>query len=143
MQSISFGSTPQPLTPTNVPAGGGLHSTEATNHSAMLGMMSGITQSLVKRTTSTGRSSSVSMGSAASLSEAMIECIGSMLTQAPEEQQEEWMQDLKSMATPQNEEVERLKQSFQQGYGEQESPLSSLGIPVPGLESQELQQVIE
>ena len=47
------------------------------------------------------------------------------------------------MATPQNEEVERLKQSFQQGYGEQESPLSSLGIPVPGLESQELQQVIE
>ena len=87
--------------------------TEALSNASVLGIMSGITQKLVKKSNGINKGSSVSVSSSVPISVALSESINSIMVMDTNAPQEEWMQDIASSSTPQNEEMHAMQQSFQ------------------------------
>ncbi len=117
--------------------------TEALSNASVLGIMSGITQKLVKKSNGINKSSSVSVSSSVPISVALSESINSIMVMDTNAPQEEWMQDIASSSTPQNEEMHAMQQSFQKSQEEMNGRVSSLGVPIPGMASDDLQQIMQ
>ncbi len=117
--------------------------TEALSKASVLGIMSGITQKLVKKNNGINKDSSVSVSSSVPLSAALSESINGIMVMDPNAPQEEWMQEITSSSTPQNEEMQAMQQSFQKSQEEMNGRVSSLGVPIPGMASDNLQGLIQ
>lgn len=117
--------------------------TEALSNASVLGIMSGITQKLVKKNNGINKGSSVSVSSSVPISVALSESINSIMVMDTDAPQEEWMQDIASSSTPQNEEMHAMQQSFQKSQKEMNGRVSSLGVPIPGMASDDLQQLMQ
>lgn len=117
--------------------------TEALSKASVLGIMSGITQKLVKKNNGINKDSSVSVSSSVPLSAALSESINGIMVMDPNAPQEEWMQEITSSSTPQNEEMQAMQQSFQKSQEEMSGRVSSLGVPIPGMASDNLQGLIQ
>lgn len=117
--------------------------TEALSKASVLGIMSGITQKLVKKNNGINKDFSVSVSSSVPLSAALSESINGIMVMDPNAPQEEWMQEITSSSTPQNEEMQAMQQSFQKSQEEMNGRVSSLGVPIPGMASDNLQGLIQ
>ena len=117
--------------------------TEALSNASVLGIMSGITQKLVKKNGGINKGTSVSVSSSVPISVALSESMNSIMVMDTNAPQEEWMQDIAASSTPQNEEMHAMQQSFQKSQEEMNGKVSSLGVPIPGMASDDLQQLMQ
>lgn len=112
---------------------------DGANTAVVMGMMSGITQRLIKK--SSTKSTTVSFSEAASLNEELNESISSMLTKDASAPQEEWMNELSGASTPQTSEKNDIRRTFQKNMKNGDSGPASLGIPIPGSPSEQLKEL--
>lgn len=115
---------------------------EAISKASVLGIMSGITQKLIKKS-NISKGSSVSVSSSVPVSVALSESMNGIMVMDNDAPQEEWMQEITASSTPQNEEMHAMQQSFQKSQKEMNGRVSSLGVPVPGMASEDLQQLMQ
>ncbi|MBQ7529521.1 hypothetical protein IJT10_06425 [bacterium] len=117
-----------------------------TTSSELMGMMTGVTQKLVRsknkgKTSSTASKLSVTPNF---LSAVMGSSIEEVMTPANQEVQESWMDELganSSISSPQNVESQKMQEIFFQGEGNYND--SRLDVPTPGLGSEELKSFME
>ncbi|MGM9991286.1 MAG: hypothetical protein ACI376_00315 [Candidatus Bruticola sp.] len=119
-----------------------MNSSEAISNASVLGIMTGITQKLVKRN-GLSKNSSVSVSSSVPIGVALCESMNGIMVKDANAPQEEWMQEIAASSTPKDEEIQAMHQSFQKSQEEMNGRVSSLGVPVPGTSSDELQQLMQ
>ncbi|MGM9998392.1 MAG: hypothetical protein ACI38Q_03200 [Candidatus Bruticola sp.] len=115
---------------------------EVLSNASVLGIMTGITQKLVKRS-GLSKNSSVSVSSSVPIGVALCESMNGMMVKDANAPQEEWMQEIAASSTPKDEEMHAMQQSFQKSQEELNGRVSSLGVPIPGTSSNELQQLMQ
>lgn len=114
--------------------------------SEIMGMMTGVTQKLVKsknkgKTSSTASKLSVTPNF---LSAVMGDSIEEIMTPSGQEVQEGWMDELganSSLSSPQSIESQKMQGIFFQGEGNYNE--SRLDVPTPGIGSEELKNFME